>query len=43
VSESSRGFKKAFFWTFGILLVLIAGLIALSIGDSDRPFSYLGF
>jgi hypothetical protein len=43
VSESSRRFKRVFFWALGVFVTLIAGLIALSIGGPDRPFSYIGF
>ncbi len=43
MSESSRRFKKVFFWALGLFVALIAGLIVLSIGGPDRPFSYIGF
>jgi len=41
VSESSRRFRKVFFWTLGVFVVLIAGLIVLSMWSPDRPFTYV--
>lgn len=41
MSDSSRRLKKVFFWTFGVFVVLIVGLIVLSMWSPDRPFTYV--
>ena len=41
VSESSRRFKKVFFWALGVFVVLIGALIVLSMWSPDRHFTYV--
>jgi hypothetical protein len=32
---------RLFWWTLAVLAVLLAGLIALSVGGPDAPFTYI--